>query len=179
MRAEENEEGGPVTVTHPEITRFFMTIPEACQLILEATTLGRGGEIFILKMGTPVRIADMARDLIILSGKEPNTDIKIEFTGLRPGEKLFEELITEDEGVVETEHEKIMVLKANGLKYGNIIFREGLKIQDHDQELFRKWLYGQIDELITISDTYNGNAIRNKLKEIVPEYTPQDSECVL
>ena len=106
--------GGPVTITHPEVTRYFMTIPESCQLILEAGALGTGDEIFILEMGTPVKIADMARDLIRLSGKEPDRDIEIAFTGLRPGEKLYEELITEDEGVVETEHEKIMVLRTVG-----------------------------------------------------------------
>jgi len=101
-----------VTITHPEVTRYFMTIPEACQLILEAGALGTGDEIFILEMGTPVKIADMARDLFRLSGKEPDWDIEVVFTGLRPGEKLYEELITEDEGVVKTEHEKIMVLRS-------------------------------------------------------------------
>ena len=105
------EKGGPVTVTHPEVTRFFMTIPEACQLILQAGAMGKGGEIFILDMGTPIKIDDMARDLIRLSGFEPDVDIKIEYIGLRPGEKLFEELITEGENIVPTRHEKIMVLK--------------------------------------------------------------------
>jgi FlaA1/EpsC-like NDP-sugar epimerase len=109
------EMGGPVTITHPEVTRYFMTIPEAAQLILEAGALGQGDEIFLLEMGTPVKIAEMARDLIRLSGKEPERDIEIVFTGLRPGEKLYEELITEDEGVVETEHEKIMVLRNKGI----------------------------------------------------------------
>ncbi|HOT83800.1 MAG TPA: polysaccharide biosynthesis protein, partial [Candidatus Defluviicoccus seviourii] len=105
------EQGGPVTVTHPEVARYFMTIPEACQLILQAGAMGEGGEIFLLKMGKPVRIADMARDLIRLSGREPD-DVKIIFTGLRQGEKLYEELITSGEGVVPTGHDKIMVLRA-------------------------------------------------------------------
>jgi len=105
------QKGGPVTVTHPEVTRFFMTIPEACQLILQAGAMGNGGEIFILDMGTPIKISDMARDLIRLSGFEPDVDIKIEYIGLRPGEKLYEELITEGENIVPTRHKKIMVLK--------------------------------------------------------------------
>ena len=103
-------EGGPVTVTHPDMVRFFMLIPEACQLILQAGAMGKGGEIFVLEMGKPVRIEDMARDLIRFSGFEPDRDIQIEYTGLRPGEKLYEELMTDDENVIPTDHEKIMVL---------------------------------------------------------------------
>ncbi|HVK02896.1 MAG TPA: nucleoside-diphosphate sugar epimerase/dehydratase [Armatimonadaceae bacterium] len=107
--------GGPVTVTHPQMTRYFMTIPEAVQLILQAGTLGRRGQIFILDMGEPVRILDLARDLIRLSGFRPEIDIKIEYTGIRPGEKLHEELLYNEEGKERTAHEKIFVSKCNGV----------------------------------------------------------------
>ncbi|WP_139903783.1 polysaccharide biosynthesis protein [Clostridium thermarum] len=103
--------GGPVTVTHPEINRFFMTIPEAAQLVIQAGAMARGGEIFVLDMGQPVKIADLARDLIILSGLKPDEDIKIEYTGLRKGEKLYEELLMSEVALTSTEHEKIFVEK--------------------------------------------------------------------
>ncbi|MFC1878073.1 polysaccharide biosynthesis protein, partial [Thermodesulfobacteriota bacterium] len=160
--------GGPVTVTHPEVTRFFMTIPEASQLILQAAVLGTGGEIFVLEMGTSVKIVDMARDLIRLSGKEPDKDIKIEFTGLRQGEKLYEELITEGEDVVPTDHEKIMVLKSSNGYNGHT-----------DQAAYRQWLLSRVDELTQLAEKYDACGIKEKLTEIVPEYTMQDSECVL
>jgi FlaA1/EpsC-like NDP-sugar epimerase len=165
---EQIECGGPVRVTHPDVTRFFMTIPEASQLILQAGGLGKGGEIFILKMGTPVRIADMARDLIRLSGKEPDKDIKIEYTGLRPGEKLYEELITYGEGIVPTEHENIMVLKTNGKWNGNGC-----------QKTFQKWLNAHLDELYHLADLHCAEDIRYKLQSIVPEYKVQHGSCVL
>ena len=103
------EEGGPVTVTHKDITRFFMTIPEAAQLVLQAASYAKGGEIFVLDMGKPVRIYDLAKNIIRLSGYTPDVDIKIEVTGLRPGEKLFEELLMNEEGLTKTRHEKIFV----------------------------------------------------------------------
>ncbi len=102
-------EGGPVTVTHPEINRFFMTIPEAVQLVLQAGAMAKGGEIFVLDMGQPVKIADLAKDLIRLSGLEPGLDIEIKYTGLRPGEKLYEELLMAEEGLTATKHEKIFI----------------------------------------------------------------------
>ena len=144
------KEGGPVTVTHPDVTRFFMTIPEASQLILQTGAMGNGGEIFILDMGTPIKIADMASDLIRLSGFEPGVDIKIEYTGLRPGEKLYEELITEGENIVPTSHEKIMVLK-------------GIECE-------LEFLNGKIDELARMAREQDSGKIKLKLKEIVPEY---------
>ncbi|MDM8536355.1 nucleoside-diphosphate sugar epimerase/dehydratase [Desulfobacterales bacterium HSG17] len=160
--------GGPVTITHPEITRYFMTIPEAAQLVLQAGSQGEGGEIFILDMGTPVKIADMANDLIRFSGKEPGLDIEIIFTGLRPGEKLYEELITDGEGIVPTSHEKIMVLKPNGY------------YKEHGSpENFRQWLMNGAEELYTLADRQDACAIKNKLHKLVPEYDVQDTECVL
>jgi FlaA1/EpsC-like NDP-sugar epimerase len=103
------EAGGPVTVTSPKITRYFMTIPEACQLILEASTMGAAGQIFIFDMGKPVKIIDLAKKMIRLAGYEPDKDIAIHFTGLRPGEKLIEELLTDSEGLTKTYHPKIMI----------------------------------------------------------------------
>lgn len=107
--------GGPVTVTHPEMVRYFMTIPEAAQLVIQAGSMAEGGEIFILDMGKPVKILDLARDLIRLSGLEADVDIKIKFTGIRPGEKLYEELLTAEEGTTATKHSRIFVAKPNGI----------------------------------------------------------------
>jgi FlaA1/EpsC-like NDP-sugar epimerase len=156
------ERGGPVTVTHQDVTRYFMTIPEAAQLIVQAGALGQGGEIFILKMGKPVRIADLARDLIILSGKDP-AEIKIKFTGLRPGEKLYEELITEGEGIVETGHEKIMVLAAGAMN--------GLS-----DEKYRASLEELLCELESRGAQFKGDEIKKILGRIVPEYCA-DENC--
>jgi FlaA1/EpsC-like NDP-sugar epimerase len=165
---EQIERGGPVTVTHPDVTRYFMTIPEACQLILQAGGLGKGGEIFILQMGTPVKIDDMARDLIRLSGKEPDKDIEIKYTGLRPGEKLYEELITYGEGITPTKHKKIMVLKTDGKWNGN-----------GNQKSFRKWLNNNLDELYHLADVHRAEDIREKLQCLVPEYQVQHNSCIL
>jgi FlaA1/EpsC-like NDP-sugar epimerase len=153
-----------VTVTHPEVTRYFMTIPEASQLILQAGALGQGGEIFILKMGTPVKIADMARDLIRLSGKEPDSEIEIHYTGLRPGEKLYEELITEGEGIVDTAHAKIMVLRSEDqTAYAD----------------FLKSLDGRMEELRSVAGTHDVDAIKSLVEWMVPEYVRQNSDAVI
>ena len=146
--------GGPVTVTHPDIIRYFMSVSEAAQLILQAGAMGKGGEIFLLDMGKPVRILEMARDLIRLHGYEPEADIPIQFVGLRPGEKLYEELITEGEGIVNTSHKKIMVLKGN-----------------HTWN--PKMLNDHVDDLLAVTRKYDGLSIKQKLQELVSDYTPQ------
>lgn len=112
--------GGPITVTHPDMVRYFMTIPEAVQLVIQAAAMGQGGEVFVLDMGEPVRIVDLARDLIRLSGFDPDKDIDIVFTGIRPGEKLFEELLTSEEGIIATGHERIFVAKASAALDGSV-----------------------------------------------------------
>jgi len=152
------ENGGPVTVTHPDVTRYFMTIREASQLILQSAAMGQGGEIYILDMGTPVKIIDMARDLIRLSGLEPDVDIKIEFIGLRPGEKLHEELITDDENAEPTRHSKILMLRGGSCNLD--------------------LLNGHINELAALARIQDGNHIRSKLHEIVSDYTPRDFNAI-
>lgn len=144
------EEGGPVTVTHPEITRFFMTIPEATQLILQASVIGKGGEIFVLDMGEPIKISYLAEQMILLAGKTPDVDIEIKFTGLRPGEKLYEELFYESEVLTHTQHEKI--LKAS-----------------YQQQ---NWL-DLIEMLKTIQqacDKHDESLLKDLLRKLVPEY---------
>ena len=118
---EQIEKGGPVTVTHPDIIRFFMTIPEACRLVLQAGTMGHGGEIFVFDMGEPVKIAHLARRMIRLSGYKPDVDIKIEYTGLRPGEKLYEEVLSSAEGTTETTHHKIRQAQAIDLTHDSVV----------------------------------------------------------
>jgi len=144
-------EGGPVTVTHPDMKRYFMTIPEASQLVLQAATMGKGGEIFVLDMGEPVKIVDLARELITLSGFRPAEDIEVVFTGPRAGEKLFEELSIEGEDMQRTRHPKIGIWK-------NIPM-------DRDR------LRSGINELIALAKSQGQNQIVHKIKELVPEYT--------
>lgn len=149
--------GGPVTVTHPDITRYFMTIPEACQLVLEAGSMGNGGEIFVFDMGSPVKIADLARKMIKLSGLEPDDDIKIEYSGLRPGEKLYEELLNNAENTLPTYHEKILIAKTRTLEY--------------------PVLSAQIDALIGPAQRQESVTLVVKaMKELVPEFVSNNSE---
>jgi FlaA1/EpsC-like NDP-sugar epimerase len=162
------EHGGPITVTHPEATRYFMTIPEAAHLILQAGGLGEGGEIFILEMGTPVNIAQMAEELVRLSGKEPGEDVEIIFTGLREGEKLHEELISDNEDIMGTSYKKILVLRSSGWN--------GKKTQKE----FSEWLFEALDSIYRIASNHDGSAIRDKLREILPDYVPeQEVSCLL
>ncbi len=157
------ETGGPLTVTHPDVTRYFMSIPEAAQLILQAASMGSkpGGEVFVLDMGVPIRIVDMARDLIRLSGREPDTDIELVFTGLRPGEKLHEELITAGEGIVRTEHEKILVLASR--QQTAVLLQQNVPEQEQLNEL--------LNCLVLAAGQHDAAAIRGLFSELVPEYS--------
>lgn len=149
------DKGGPVTVTHPEVTRYFMTIPEACQLVLEAGAISSGGEIFIFDMGKSVKIIDLAKKMIKLSGLNIGKDIQIKFTGLRPGEKLYEELLNAMENTMPTYHSKIMIAKVRNYDF------------HHVQEEFK--------ELLNLQKNHNNFDIVRKMKEIVPEFKSQNS----
>lgn len=141
--------GGPVTVTHPDMKRYFMTIPEASQLVLQAGAMAKGGEVFVLDMGTPVKISDLAKDLIRLSGLTPDVDIKIKYTGLRPGEKLFEELLSAEDGTEQTDHEKIFIARI--------------------KEIPKAQMDVYVEELLSHT---NEDAVVETLKKVVPTYTP-------
>lgn len=145
--------GGPVTVTHPDIVRFFMLIPEACRLVLEAGTMGKGGEIFVFDMGKPVKIVDLAKRMIALSGA---TDVEIKFTGLRDGEKLYEEVLNDKEGTIPTSNPKIMVAKVREYDYATACANE--------------------DRLLEVSKSFDDMAIVRVMKDIVPEYKSKQSK---
>jgi FlaA1/EpsC-like NDP-sugar epimerase len=153
------EAGGPVTVTHPDMTRYFMTIPEACQLVLQTVTQGKGGEIFLLDMGSPIRIVDLAKDLITLMGLDPEKDIGIKFTGTRPGEKIFEELINPEARIAKTSHEKIMVVETTPVEFE--ILQTGIR------------------ELLVHARAGDEGKLMTTLKALVPDYqngkTPQET----
>ena len=146
------QEGGPVTVTHPDIIRYFMTIPEAVNLVLQCGVYAKGGEIFILDMGEPVKILDVAKKMIRLSGHVPGKDIKIEFTGLRPGEKLYEELLIDEKNLVQTENERIFVAQMGEINTTEVCKKLRVLIEHAYEE---------------------GKGIREDIKEIVPEYIPK------
>ncbi len=150
---EQIRKGGPVKVTHPEVMRYFMTIPEATQLVLQAGSMGRGGEIFLLDMGAPVKIVYLAEELIRLSGLKPYEDIDVIFTGLRPGEKLFEELLLDSEGIMATSHEKIRVAKACPVQH--------------------EWLQEKLEILNGLARQMDLDGVISALGEIVPEYRPE------
>jgi FlaA1/EpsC-like NDP-sugar epimerase len=150
--------GGPVTVTNPEVTRYFMTIPEACSLILQAGGIGHGNEIFVLKMGTPVKIDSMARDMITLSGFVPGKEIEIKYIGLRPGEKLYEELIAKGEDVMPTECDDIMVLTPGDCVPAKVIDKH-------------------IKTLVELALKRDAQGIKKVLCDAVPEYCPQLESC--
>lgn len=153
---EQIEKGGPVTVTHPNITRFFMTIPEACQLVLEAGSMGSGGEIFVFDMGKPVPIVDLAKKMIRLYGFVPGIDIDIKYTGLRPGEKLYEELLMDSENTLPTYHEKIMIAKVRTINVESI--------------------HQELSTLILLAKQRKGTMeIVSKMKELVPEFISNNS----
>jgi FlaA1/EpsC-like NDP-sugar epimerase len=149
------EKGGPITVTHPDITRYFMTIPEACQLVLEAGAMGQGGEIFVFDMGKPMKIAELARKMIRMTGKEPGRDVQIVFTGLRPGEKLYEELLNNAENTLPTYHEKIMIAKVRASDFTEV--------------------NEQINQLIDIARGHYLTPTVQKMKQLVPEFISQNS----
>jgi len=140
---EQIKAGGPVTVTHPDMVRYFMTIPEACQLVIQAGAFATGGEVFLLDMGKPVKIADLARDLIRLSGYEPDKDIPISYIGIRPGEKLYEEMLTAEEGSTSTKHDRIFVGKPGNYDIGKLEFelKKLAKTLDEDHESIRRMLH--------------------------------------
>ncbi len=149
------EQGGPLTITHPDITRFFMTIPEACQLVLEAGCMGNGGEIFVFDMGQSVKIVDLAKKMIQLSGLKEGVDIKITYTGLRPGEKLFEELLSNKENTLPTHHQQILIGKVKEYEFVQVT--------------------NFITELIQLFNTQNNQLIVAKMKDIVPEFVSNNS----
>ena len=152
---EQIEKGGPITVTHPDITRFFMTIPEACRLVMEAATMTKGNQIFVFDMGESVKIADLAKRMIELAGLKEGEDIKIEYTGLRPGEKIYEEVLSNEENTVKTQHEKIRIACVREYDYQEAI--------------------SAVDKLEHLSRTVEIPEMVKYMKQVVPEYKSKNS----
>lgn len=152
---EQINKGGPVTVTHPDIVRYFMTVQEACQLVLEAGSMGKGGEVFVFDMGKPVKIVELAEKMIRLAGLEPHKDIKITYTGLRPGEKLYEELLTDSEHFVSTRNERILTGITNAT-------------QDKDHSMTTLL---EINRLIDTARQYEEEKVVEQIKDLLPEFT--------
>ena len=144
-----------MTVTHPDITRYFMTIPEACELVLEAATMGEGGEVFVFDMGESVKIVNLAKKMITLSGLRVDRDIEIKYTGLRPGEKLYEELLNTDENTLPTHHPKILIAKVNSPSFA--------------------YMEAQVQEISRLLTEGNTNCLVSKIKEVIPEYKSNNS----
>jgi FlaA1/EpsC-like NDP-sugar epimerase len=149
-------EGGPITVTHPEMTRYFMTIPEACQLVLEAGAMGKGGEIFVFDMGASVKIYDLAKKMISLSGLQEGRDIEIVFSGLRPGEKLYEELLANEEHNLPTHHDKIMIAKVRTIEFNGVL--------------------EMVNELLSLFNEQDNKKLVTQLKRMIPEYKSLNSK---
>jgi len=149
-------EGGPITVTHPEMTRYFMTIPEACQLVLEAGAMGKGGEIFVFDMGASVKIYDLAKKMISLSGLQEGRDIEIVFSGLRPGEKLYEELLANEEHNLPTHHDKIMIAKVRTIEFNGVL--------------------EMVNELLNLFNEQDNKKLVTQLKRMIPEYKSLNSK---
>jgi len=150
------EAGGPITITHPEIIRYFMTIPEACQLVLEAGMMGNGGEIFIFDMGAPVKIIDLANKMIRLAGFIPDKDIEIKIIGLRPGEKLYEELLNDTSKTLPTHNEKILIAEEDCEDYETLL--------------------QAVEDLAVNAKTLSKEEIVSRMKQIVPEFKSMNSE---
>ena len=153
---EQIQNGGPITITHPDVIRYFMTIPEACQLVIEAGAMGNGGEIFIFDMGEPVKIIDLAKKMIKLAGLVPEIDIEIKTIGLRPGEKLYEELLNDHSKTAPTHNSKIMIANDTSTDYD--------------------LLFTKVEELIALANNNNNNKLVAKMKEIVPEFVSMNSQ---
>jgi FlaA1/EpsC-like NDP-sugar epimerase len=152
---EQIEKGGPITVTHPDIIRYFMTIPEACRLVLQAASFGNTGEIYVFDMGSPVKIVDLAKRMIELAGFIPNEDIKIEFIGLRPGEKLFEELLNDKETTIPTDHEKITIAKVRQYEFEKVL--------------------SSVQIMIDFSNKVEASNVLKSMKKLVPEFKSKNS----